>query len=56
MKDLIKIALEGAFSNFKNISLMKVTDMDMRKDILTGNVKIEEKVDEKNMYWLWWMC
>lgn len=48
MKDLIKIALNGAFTNFKRIFFKadRVTDMDMRNQIATGNVIMEETVDK----------
>lgn len=49
MKNLIKIALEGAFTNFKRIFFKseRVTDMELRNDILTGNVKACDKVAEE---------
>ena len=48
MKNMVKIALEGAFTNFKRIFFAtdRVTDMDMRKQISTLSVKVEDKVDE----------
>lgn len=48
MKDLIKIALDGAFTNFKRIFFAadRVTDMDLRNQIATGNVIQEKIVDE----------
>lgn len=47
MKNLIRIMLEGAFSNIKRILFAsdRVTDMELRNDILNGNVKPEIKVD-----------
>lgn len=47
MKNLLKIMLNGAYDNFKRIFFAsdRVTDMDMRNAILTGQVKPEEKVD-----------
>ena len=41
MKDMLKIALEGTFDNFKRIFFAadRVTDMDMRKKISTGTVE-----------------
>ncbi|MGN1363421.1 MAG: 4Fe-4S binding protein [Methanobrevibacter sp.] len=47
MKNLIRIMLEGAFSNIKRIFFAsdRVTDMKLREDILNGNVKPETKVD-----------
>lgn len=46
MKNIIKLALEGAFTNFKRIFFAsdRVTDMEMRNNLLTGNVKSEIKV------------
>lgn len=48
MKNLLKIMLNGAYDNFKRIFLAsdRVTDMDMRNNILNGQVKSEKKVDE----------
>lgn len=50
MKELLKIALSGAFTNFKRIFFAadRVTDMQMRNDILTGNVKPIKNVDEES--------
>ena len=47
MKSLIRITLEGIYSNFKRIFFAsdRVTDMDLRNDVLNGNVKPEKKVD-----------
>ena len=47
MKDLLKIALNGAFSNFKRIFFAadRVTDMELRRQIATGNVVQEETLD-----------
>ena len=41
MKNLIRIMLEGAFSNIKRIFFAsdRVTDMKLREDILNCNVK-----------------
>lgn len=49
MKNMLKIVLEGAFTNFKRIFFAadRVTDMDMRNQIATGNV-IEEEVLDQN--------
>ena len=46
MKNLIRIILEGAFGNFKRIFFAhdRVTDMEMRKNILEGKVKPKDKV------------
>ena len=48
MRNLIKIMLEGAFQNFKRIFFAsdRVTDMDMRYNILNGKIKPEKKVAE----------
>lgn len=47
MKDLLKIALDGAFTNFKRIFFAadRVTDMELRNQIATGNVVQEETLD-----------
>ncbi len=41
MKNLIRIMLEGAFGNFKKVFFAsnRVTDMEMREDILNGKIK-----------------
>lgn len=46
MKNLLKVMLEGAFTNFKRIVFAseRVTDMDIRSSILEGRVKATEKV------------
>ncbi|MDR2829582.1 MAG: 4Fe-4S dicluster domain-containing protein [Methanobrevibacter sp.] len=46
MKNLIRIILEGAYGNFKKIFFAtdRITDMEMRADILGGNVKATDKV------------
>lgn len=48
MRNMLKIALEGAFTNFKRIFFAadRVTDMEMRKQISTLSVKPAKKVDE----------
>ena len=48
MRSMLKIALEGAFTNFKRIFFAadRVTDMEMRKQISTLSVKPAKKVDE----------
>ncbi|MCQ2970184.1 membrane-bound hydrogenase subunit ehbL [Methanobrevibacter gottschalkii] len=48
MRNLIKIALEGAFTNFKRIFFAadRVTDMDMKKQIATLSVEVDDRVDE----------
>ena len=48
MRNLIRIALEGAFTNFKRIFFAadRVTDMDMRNQIATLSVKVDDRVDE----------
>ncbi|MCC7552948.1 MAG: 4Fe-4S dicluster domain-containing protein [Methanobacteriaceae archaeon] len=49
MRNLIRIVLEGAFSNFKRIFFAKdrVTDMELRNAILNGEVVPDPKVAEK---------
>ena len=49
MRNLIRIALEGAVTNFKRIYVAadRVTDMDMRNQIATLSVKVDDRVDEK---------
>ena len=49
MKNMLKIALEGAFTNFKRIFFAadRVTDMELRNQILGGTVEPDKKVDEK---------
>ena len=50
MRNLIRIALEGAFTNFKRIFFAadRVTDMDMRNQIATLSVKVDDRVDENS--------
>ena len=47
MKDLIRIMLDGAYTNFKRIFFAadRVTDMNLRNDVLNGNIQPEKKVD-----------
>ena len=49
MSSILRIALEGAFTNFKRIFFAadRVTDMDMRNQIATLSVKVDDRVDEK---------
>ena len=49
MSSILRIALEGAFTNFKRIFFAadRVTDMDMRNQIATLSVKVDYRVDEK---------
>jgi energy-converting hydrogenase B subunit L len=46
MKNLIRIMLEGVYGNFKKIFFAsdRVTDMEMRKAILEGEVRPKDKV------------
>ncbi|MDR2966451.1 MAG: 4Fe-4S binding protein [Methanobacteriaceae archaeon] len=46
MKNLIRIMLEGAYSNFKKIFFAsdRVTDMDIRKAILEGKIQPKDKI------------
>ena len=48
MKSMLRVALEGAFTNFKRIFFAadRVTDMEMRRQISTLSVELETKVDE----------
>ena len=48
MKDVLKIMLNGAYTNFKRILFAsdRVTDMELRNAILTGTVEPDKKVDE----------
>ena len=48
MRNLIRIALEGAFTNFKRIFFAadRVTDMDLRNQISTLNVKVDDRIAE----------
>ena len=47
MKNLLKIALNGAFTNFKRIFFAadRVTDMEIRRQVSTGDVVQEETLD-----------
>ena len=49
MKDVIKIMLNGTYTNFKRILFAsdRVTDMELRNAILTGTVEPDKKVDEQ---------
>ena len=49
MSNLLKIALQGAFTNFKRIFFAadRVTDMELRKQISTLSVEVDDRVDEK---------
>lgn len=49
MKDVLKIMLNGAYTNFKRILFAadRVTDMELRNAILTGTVEPDKKVDEE---------
>ena len=49
MRNLIRIALEGAFTNFKRIFFAadRVTDMELRRQISTLSVEVDDRVDEK---------
>ena len=48
MKSMLKVALEGAFTNFKRIFFAadRVTDMEMRNQIATLSVEVDDRVDE----------
>ena len=48
MSNLLKIALQGAFTNFKRIFFAadRVTDMELRKQIATLSVEVDDRVDE----------
>ena len=48
MKSMLRVALEGAFTNFKRIFFAadRVTDMDLRKQISTLSVEVDDRVDE----------
>lgn len=48
MSSILRIALEGAFTNFKRIFFAsdRVTDMELRKQISTLSVEVDERVDE----------
>ena len=49
MRNLIRIALEGAFTNFKRIFFAadRVTDMELRRQISTLSVEVDDRVDEE---------
>ena len=49
MINILKIALEGAFTNFKRIFFAadRVTDMELRRQISTLSVEVDDRVDEK---------
>ena len=46
---ILRIALEGAFTNFKRIFFAadRVTGMELRKQISTLSVEVDDRVDEK---------
>ena len=48
MRSMLKVALEGAFTNFKRIFFAadRVTDMDLRNQIATLSVEVDDRVDE----------
>ena len=48
MRSMLRVALEGAFINFKRIFFAadRVTDMEMRRQISTLSVEVEDRVDE----------
>ena len=56
-KFTFKIFLEGAYGKFKEnpFASDRVTDMEMRNAILTGQVKPTEK-SISCLYWLWRLC
>ena len=49
MSNLLRIALEGAFTNFKRIFFAadRVTDTELRNQIATLSVEVDDRVDEK---------
>ncbi|MBQ6099807.1 MAG: 4Fe-4S binding protein [Methanobrevibacter sp.] len=49
MRNVLRIALEGAFTNFKRIFFAadRVTDMELRRQISTLSVEVDDRVDEK---------
>ncbi|MBE6499408.1 MAG: 4Fe-4S dicluster domain-containing protein [Methanobrevibacter thaueri] len=49
MISMLRIALEGAFTNFKRIFFAadRVTDMELRNQIVTLSVEVDDRVDEK---------
>lgn len=48
MRSFVRIILEGAYTNLKRIFFVaeRVTDMEMRDNILNGKIKPTKKVDE----------
>lgn len=48
MKNMLKVVLQGAFVNFKRIFFAadRVTDMELRKQISTLSVEVDDRVDE----------
>ena len=48
MGSILRIALEGAFTNFKRIFFAadRVTDMEMRGQIATLSVEVDDRVDD----------
>ena len=50
MSSILRIALEGAFTNFKRIFFAsdRVTDMELRKQISTLSVEVDERVDKES--------
>ena len=48
MRSMLRVALEGAFTNFKRIFFAadRVTDMDLRNQIATLSVEVDDRVDE----------
>ena len=49
MRNILKIALQGAFTNFKRIFFAadRVTDMELRRQISTLSVEVDDRVDEE---------
>jgi energy-converting hydrogenase B subunit L len=47
MRNVLRIALEGAFTNFKRIFFAadRVTDMELRRQISTLSVEVDDRVD-----------
>ena len=50
MSSILRIALEGAFTNFKRIFFAadRVTDMELRNQIANLSVEVDDRVDEKS--------
>ena len=48
MSSILRIALEGAFTNFKRIFFAadRVTDMELRNQIATLSVEVDDRVDD----------